>query len=265
MNRNQLLLATMFAVGAAGARADVTVNTTTTGKASVVDVSGTGVNRIKGHRMRTDTVSGKHNDALIIDIDGRRFVNLDENKKTALVTPIESISDQLAKVGVGGLSATLNKTSQVKQIAGYSCTVHDISVTMPFSVTGNPNDGMNADMVLSGTVCLSSNAPGLADYQNFYRASADSGFIFGDPRGAKSPTGAATAKAYAELTRKMAEAGMALESHVKISAQGNNPMAQMMAKLAASDITTTVTSIAVGDISAETFDIPAGFKVKTQK
>lgn len=265
MKTNSLLPAALLAAGATGAHADVTVNTTTSGKASVIDVSGTGVNLIKGHRMRTDTISGKRADALIIDIDGRRFINLDEKKKSAVVTPLDSISDDLAKVGVGGLSASLAKTGQVKTIAGYSCTVHDINVTMPFSVTGNPGDGMDANMVLSGTVCLSGDAPGLSDYQTFYRASADSGFIFGDPRGAKSPTGAATAKAYAELTRKMAEAGMALESHVKITAQGSNPMAQMMAKLAASDIMTTVTSITVGDLPAESFDIPAGYKMKTQK
>ena len=57
-------------------------------------------------------------------------------------------------------------------------------------------------MVFSGTVCLSTSAPGLADYQAFYKAAADSGFIFGDPRAAKSPTGAAQAKAYAALTRR---------------------------------------------------------------
>jgi hypothetical protein len=265
MKTNELLFAVMLAAGAAAAHADVTVNTTTAGKASVIDVTGTGVNLIKGNRMRTDSIAGNRRDALIIDIDGRRFINLDEKKNSALVTPLDSISDDLAKVGVGGLSSSLTKTGQVKQIAGYSCTVHDINVRMPFSLTGNPGDGMDADMVLSGTVCLSSDAPGLADYQKFYRASADSGFIFGDPRGTKSPTGAATARAYADLTRKMAEAGMALESHVKISAQGNNPMAQMMSKLAASDITTTVTSITVGDLPAESFDVPPGYKVKTQK
>ena len=58
---------------------------------------------------------------------------------------------------------------------------------------------------------------------------------------------------------------MALESHVIISATGDNPMAQMMAKLAASDITTTVTKIEVGDQPAERFDVPPGYKVKTQK
>ena len=41
---------------------------------------------------------------------------------------------------------------------------------------------MDLIMVLSGTACLSTAAPGLADYQAFYKAAADSGFIFGDPR-----------------------------------------------------------------------------------
>jgi len=265
MKVNELLLAALLAAGTSIAHADVTVLTTTAGKASVIDVSGQGTNLIKGNRMRIDSTAGGRAEALIIDIDGRRFVNIDAKKNSATITPLDSISDELAKVGVGTLSATLKKTSQVKKVAGYSCTVHDIGVTVPFSFTGHPGDGMDLNMVLSGTVCLSAEAPGLADYQQFYRASADSGFIFGDPRLLKSPTGAAQAKAYAELTRKMAEAGMALESHVTVSATGSNPMAGMMGKAAASDITTTVTQITVGDLSAEQFDVPAGFKVKTQK
>jgi hypothetical protein len=259
------LLPLLIAASTTIAHADVTVVATTSGKASIMNVGGTSTSLIKGNRMRTDSVMGGRTDSLIIDIDGRRFVNIDDKKKSAIVTPLDSISDQLAKVGVGALNATLTKTAQVKQVAGHSCTVHDINVSFPFSVTGNPGDGMDVTMVLSGTVCLSTDAPGLADYQKFYRASADSGFIFGDPRTTKSPTGAAQAKAYAELTRKMAEAGMALESHVVITASGANPMAGMMAKLAASDITTTVTQVTVGDLPAEQFDVPAGYKVKTQK
>jgi len=118
---------------------------------------------------------------------------------------------------------------------------------------------------MSGTVCLSTAAPGLADYQAFYKAAADSGFIFGDPRATKSPTGAAQAKAYAALTKKMAEAGMALESHVNITASGDNPMAALMASVAKSDIITTVTKIETGTLPAESFEIPADYKVKTQK
>jgi hypothetical protein len=265
MTTNKILLSVLLATAAASAHADVTVNTTTSGKASFINVAGDGVTQIKGTRQRSDNLVGGKSQALIIDIDGRQFVDLDVKGKKATVTPLASIADELAKVGVGTLAATLTKTAQTKQVAGFPCTVHDIKVSLPFSPTGHAGDGLDLTMVLSGTVCLSTTAPGLADYQKFYKAAADSGFIFGDPRTAKSATGAAQAKAPAELTRKMAEAGMALETHVTIDASGDNPMSAMFSKLAKSDITTTVTKIVAGDVPADAFEIPAGFKVKTQK
>jgi hypothetical protein len=182
----------------------------------------------------------------------------------ANVTPLDSIAEQLQKVGVGTLEAKLTKAAQTRQIAGYACTVHDVSVSMPFSPTGHSGDGMDLTMTLDGTVCLSTTAPGLADYQTFYRAAADSGFIFGDPRAARSPTGAAQAQAYAALTRKMAEAGMALESNINIDAAGGGPMAAIMGKLAKGNIVTTVTRIETGDLPAASFEVPADYKVKTR-
>ena len=268
MDSKYLLLAGLVTTSlacATAARADVTVNTSTSGKASFMNVGGDGTTLIKGKRQRSDSMVGGRPVSLIIDIDNMRFVELDDKKKSATITPLASIADDLAKVGVGAMQATLTRTSQTKTVSGMPCTVHDIRVTMPFTPMGEPGQGMDMNMVLSGTVCLSTSAPGLADYQAFYRAAADSGFIFGNPAAAKSPTGAAQAKAYAALTKKMAEAGMALESHVTLTAAGDNPMAGMMAKLAASDITTTVTKVEVGDLPADRFDIPAGYKVKTQK
>jgi hypothetical protein len=262
---NKILLCAALVATAQYAHADVTVTTQTSGKAAFIDLGGEGVNQIKGTRQRTDQAFKGKTQSVIIDIDGRRFVSLDAKKKSALVTPLDSIADELQKVGVGTMEATLKKTSQTKQIAGYPCTVHDINLSLPFSPTGQAGQGMDLTMVLSGTVCLSTAAPGLADYQAFYKAAADSGFIFGDPRATKSPVGAAQAKAYAALTRKMAEAGMALESHVNISASGDNPMAGLMAAAAKSDIVTTVTRIETGTLPAESFEIPADFKVKTQK
>jgi hypothetical protein len=201
---------------------------------------------------------------MIIDIEGRRFINLDDRKKTALVTPLDSIGEHLQKVVLPNLETSLERTSEVKKVAGFSCTVHNVNMSIPFSLAGQSGQGMDATMVMSGTVCLSSEVPGLADYQNFYKAAADSGFIFGDPRAAKSPTGAAQAKAYAALTRKMAEAGMALESQINIGATGSGPLAAMMAGLAKSNFTTTVTQVTEGSLDAAAFDIPAGYKVKTQ-
>jgi hypothetical protein len=265
MSTNKIPQIVLLLGCAVAAHADVTVTTMTEGKASFINVGGEATNQIKGKRQRSDqTMLGKPQ-TLIIDIDNLRFVDVDSRKKSATVTPLASIADELAKVGVGELQATLTKTAQTKSVAGYPCTIHDVKVMLPFSPTGKTGEGMDLDMVMSGTVCLGTTVPGLADYQAFYKAAADSGFIFGDPRTAKSPATAAQAKAYAALTRKMAEAGMALESHVTVSASGDGPLAGMMAKAVASNIRTTVTKIAVGDLPADAFDIPAGFKVKTQK
>jgi hypothetical protein len=263
MTKQRILVSTTLLALSGSALADVTVTTQTTGK-MVIDLSGDGATMIKGTRQRTDNTFRGKVQSLIIDIDGRRFVDLDAKKKVANVTPLDSIADELQKIGTGTLDAKLTKTSQTKQIAGYDCTVHDISVSLPFSPTGNSGDGMDLTMTLSGTVCLATQVPGLADYQAFYRAAADSGFIFGDPRAAKSPTGAAQAKAYAALTRKMAEAGMALESNVNINAGGSGPMAGIMAKLAKGNIVTTVTKVEVGDLPAASFEIPADYKTKTR-
>ena len=134
-----------------------------------------------------------------------------------------------------------------------------------FSLSGEPNQGMDLTLITNGTVCLSTAVPGLADYQAFYKAAADSGFIFGDPKAAKSPIGAAQAKAYAELLRKMAEAGMSLESKLVISTSSDSPVGNMVGSLAKSDIHVTVTSVTSGDLPAEAFEIPASYKVKTLK
>jgi hypothetical protein len=231
----------------------------------VINVGGVGTMKFKGHRQRSDQSIGGNPQSLVIDIDGRRFIDINDKKKTATITPLDSIKDELDKIGVGAIKSSLTKTGQTKKLLGYNCAVHDFRVEMPFNIAGGTDPAMSVNMVLTGTACLSTEVPGLKDYQAFYQASADSGFIFGDPRAVKAPSGAAQAKAYADLTRKMAAAGIALESHILITANGDNPMSAMMAKLAASDITTTVTQIETGDTDAALYDVPAGYKTKTQK
>jgi hypothetical protein len=260
----RVLMGAALACGMLPAHADVTINATTAGKASIINVGGDNVTQIKGNRLRTEQAVRGDPQVLIIDIDGRRFINLDHKKQNAVVTPLDSIGEQLQKVVLPDIGASLERTSEVKKVAGFPCTVHNVNMSFPFNLTGQPGQGMDITMVMSGTVCLSSEVPGLADYQAFYKAAADSGFIFGDPRAAKSPVGAAQARAYAAITRKMAEAGMALESQINISATGGGPMGAMMAGLAKSNITTTVTQVTEGSLEASAFDIPAGYKVKTQ-
>src|SRR5690349_4905867 len=140
MFTNKILLAVLAVSAATSAHADVTVNTTTSGK-TIVDISGTGVISIKGTRQRSDSMVGGRNQALIIDIDGRRFIDIDDKKKSATVTSLDSIASDLQKVGVGTINATLTKTAQTKTVAGFPCTVHDIKLSLPFSPTGQTGQG----------------------------------------------------------------------------------------------------------------------------
>ena len=121
MSPNKILLCAALAAAASSARADVTVTTQTSGKAAFINVGGEAVHQIKGARQRSDQSHNGKTQTMLIDIDGRRFVSLDVKKKTAQVTPLDSIADELQKVGVGAIEATLKKTSETKQIAGFPC------------------------------------------------------------------------------------------------------------------------------------------------
>src|SRR5690349_12105250 len=92
MNSRQWTMVALCAAGCAAAQADVTVTTTTSGKASFINVGGEGHNYIKGNRMRTDTSMAGRAMSLIVDIDGRRFIDVNDAKKSATVTPLESIA-----------------------------------------------------------------------------------------------------------------------------------------------------------------------------
>jgi hypothetical protein len=139
-----------------------------------------------------------------------------------------------------------------------SCTVHQVSVELPFSM-GGPE--MQMALAMSGPACLSKEAPGYADYQRLYTAVAEKGFILGDPRSAQGPA-AAMAKGLASFQKTMAEAGVALDQTMHAELKGGGPMAGVMGRFFKIDSGHVVTKIETGELDAAIFDVPAGYKVK---
>ncbi|HEY8548483.1 MAG TPA: DUF4412 domain-containing protein [Vicinamibacterales bacterium] len=244
---------------ASPAAADLTVTQTTSGKAMIMNLGGEGVTRIKGNKMRIDSTRGNDTETLIIDIDGQRMISLNAKKKEAIVTPLAKIQEAMGQMATADVQAKVTPTGETKQVAGYSCTVHDVSVSLPFS----PGGDMQLSMVMSGPACLSKEAPGYEDWARLYRAAAEKGFIFGDPRAAKGPA-AAQAKGLASLYRSMADAGITLEQQMNVGFEGSGPMAAMMNRMGKSTIGVVVTKVDTADVPADLFEIPAGFKVKTE-
>jgi hypothetical protein len=244
---------------AAPAAADVTVTATTTGKAPIVgDLNGTQTTRIKGNRMRLDSVQGDRASAIIIDIDGQRMITIDDKKREATIMPAAKLQETLSKTSTGEIKASVTPTAETKTVAGMSCKVHNVSVEVPFSM-GGPE--MQMALVMAGPACLSKDAPGYADYLRLYTTVGEKGWIVGDPRSAQGP-GAAMAKGMANFQKTMAAAGIALDLNMHAELKGEGPMAGIMGKMFKLDTGHVVTKIETGDVDAALFDIPAGYKVK---
>jgi hypothetical protein len=238
---------------ASPARADVTIKSKGGGSGMVGAMSGDMTQYIKGLKVRTDQTTGKGRETTtIIDMAARQMVVLNHDSKEADVFDMASLSSTLEKAGVTDVSVSLTPTTQTRQIAGQSCTVHDLKISVPMQM-GNTK----MTMVMSGPQCIAKNAPGQADYLAFYKAASENGGFF-DPQQAK--TRPAAAKAMTDMYRKMAELGVPYATEFTMGFEGQGPMADMMKKMA-NTITTEVTSVSTSPIAASLFDVPTGYKI----
>jgi hypothetical protein len=244
---------------AAPAFADVTVQQKTTGKGGIGGaLSGTSVMYISGTKMRTDQTVGGDQTSTILDADAQKMIVVNHKKKEAEIYDMTKLSADIAKtVGTDEIQATITPTGRTRQIAGTTCTDHDIRMTVPMQMG---NDSMN--MVSTGVVCLAKGGPGAKDYAAFYGAVADRGLFFTDPRAAKAQPG--QAKGMAALYRDMSSRGVPYYNELQMKFEGSGMMATMMNKMGGVAMTTEVMSIAEGAIPASQFEAPAGYKVKTR-
>jgi hypothetical protein len=242
---------------AAPATADVTVIQKVNGKAMGAAMSGESTQYIKGTQMRTDQKVGRDDTSTIIDAASGRMMSLNHSKREAEIYDMAQMSQELAKISAADIEASLTPTAQTRQIAGATCTVHEMQMRVPMMAGAA---GMT--VMMSGPVCIAKDAPGAADYAAFYRAAADNGLFFGDPRAAKAQPG--QTKGMTQLYREMADRGVpyAMEMNVKI--EGSGPMAGIMARMGGSSMTSEVLSISTDPIPDSLFEVPTGYKVRNR-
>jgi len=154
-----------------------------------------------------------------------------------------------------------------KQIDGQTATGYDLEISMPSAIGGNPDMVMTVTM--TGTTWIVKNAPGTADYINFYKAAAEKGWIFSDPRAAKSSPG--QARATVEMYKQFADAGgIAYETdmQMKVSSTGGgaaNPLGGLLARMGNMSMATTIQSVETGALGDDLFAPPAGYKLNQKK
>lgn len=248
---------------AAPAAADVTLKQTTTGKGMGMSGKIAGTTYLKGLKMRTDSIIGDTTRSMIFDIDAQKLYIFDSKKKEADVWDMAAFSAEMGKsVEPSDIKASIKANGQNKTIAGKTANGYDMEITMPSNPGGNKD--MKMTVTLQGPMWVVKDAPGAAEYHAFYKAAAEKGWIFSDPRAAKANYG--QARSLTEMHRQLAETGgVPYEMTFDIKLSGDGPMAGIMARMGGISSNTIVDSIETGAVADTLFAVPAGYKLNPKK
>ncbi|HVQ42671.1 MAG TPA: hypothetical protein VMS54_10700 [Vicinamibacterales bacterium] len=261
--KRAIVLAGLMLATSAPLLADVTVKGTGSGKGLGMSGNMVTTTYVKGQKMRVDTVTGDTTRSMIFDVENQKLYMFDNKKKEADVYDMAAFAAEMGKaVEVGAITSNVKPNGQTKQIAGKTASGYDMDISVPASLGGA--GGMKMVVKMTGPAWIVKGAPGTADYVAFYRAAAQKGFIFSDPRAAKGNPG--QAKAMARMYEQFADiGGIPYETTMDIKPTGEGPMAGMMAKMGSMSMSQLVESVDTAAIPAETFAPPAGYKINEKK
>lgn len=212
--------------------------------------------------MRSDIVIGDRTQTTIFDVDAQKMYMFDSRKKEADVWDMGAFAEEMSKsVDMSSAKMSLKPNGQTKQISGQTATGYEMESSMQSALGGSKE--MTMTVTLQGPVWIVKNAPGAADYSRFYKAAAEKGFIFSDPRAAKSQPG--QAKAMAKTYEQMADiGGIPYETEMQIK-MGGGPMGGLLSRLGNVTMTSLVESVTVGPLADVLFAPPAGYKLSPKK
>jgi hypothetical protein len=259
----RMLPAVLVLVILAPARADVTIKATATGKGLGMSGDTSNVTYIKGLKMRSEATSGKASNVTIFDVDAQKMYILNDKKKEVDAWDMGAFTQEMSQtIPADGVRASMTPNGQSKTILGQTAEGYNVEIVVPATI-GGPG-GMPMTMLLGGVSWIAKGAPGAEDYAAFYRGAAEKGWIFTDPRSAKGAPGQAKAMAqmYAEFSKI---GGMPLESQLDIKAEGDGPVAAMMARMGGISTTTTIDSVDTAPLDDALFQVPTDYTQKERK
>jgi hypothetical protein len=244
-----LVVFAALALAAAPAFADVTIKMSmaTSGGPMVMEMSS--VTFIKGMKMRTDASVMSQETSIIIDVAAKQQLMI--NHATKQVEDFNPAAAMAAlPLSFGEASVSMKPSGQTKEILGRTCTGFTLQVNMPMTINGE-----TVTMTMAGSVWIAKDAPGVAEYQAFYKASTAAGL-------AASPLSSGPqGKEMAEMQKAFAENGIPFEQTMQISVEGSGEMAQAMSQMGMGMVM-KVTSISTDPIPDTTFAVPAGYTKK---
>lgn len=252
------------------ARADVTITSTMTSRASGVDVTGTSVTFVKGRKLRTDTTIAGRATTTIIDLDARTLVTVDHGARRATRYDMDA---EAAKLSGPVTSMKLTRTGERRTLLDQPCDGFSVEVT---AVSFTAFSGHKTRTTMRGTAWIAAASPGRTEYAAFHAAVDAKGLFLAGVQTVRGDP--AMAKALGPLYGAMAREGVpyALETTTSVESLGppddhvltGQPVPPGAPRLPAGQRGPSgSSSIAVSAVSTDpipdaTFEVPAGFTVR---
>jgi hypothetical protein len=214
--------------------------------------------------MRSDAVFGDRIVTSIYDLDAQKLYLFNSKKKQADVWDMAAFSQELSKaVNLSSLKTSLKKNGQTREIGGHEAVGYEVEASVESAMNGNPSMG-TLTVNLQGPMWIVKASPGTADYSRFYKAAVDEGWVFIDPRAAKSQPG--EAKALADMYKQVAEAGgIPYEMDIQVQTNGSGPLGALMSKLGNISLSTVLVSVDTGSLPDALFLPPPDYKLISKK
>jgi len=253
---------------AAPASADVTIKAKMTRQARGQTMASESTIMIKGASMRTDMTVDGVSQTWIIDVKDRRYISLDSRTRTATVTSVDVLKDQIEEMNVGPMTMEFAPTGEKKTVAGMVCDGYRIDATMPLNMRGGQSRAalgvgepepldMTMTMTMTGLFWSAKDAPGQEEFSAFMKTASDAGIVLVNP----SQRGLADTD---ELMRKIAEAGLPCASKLDVSmAGGIGEMARMLRRTGKSSMASDTVSGSTEALDGALFAVPDGYTVKS--
>jgi hypothetical protein len=264
----------VFAVCTAVVRADVTVVQTTTVEGGMAAMAGgsmpspTMTTRVKGLRSRTDLEAGTVSLITIADLTTKQVIILRPDQKTATIASAVPAAGTGApavpSVTLGGVDASVKPTGKSQVIDGIKCDEYSFTTVMDMgAVTGGqmPPEAaammQGVKMAMAGSMWVTKEVPGAADYVSFQKASASS-----DMAAASASASGVNIPGMDKILKAMGSVdGMAYLTEMTMTVEGTGQLADMMKQMGPMKMTTRTTSVKADALSDELFKVPEGYTI----
>jgi hypothetical protein len=230
--------------------ADVTVTTSLSILAAAMTADGTMTTYAKGTKVLVDSSVAGQNVSVLSDATTKQQWTINHGTKT--IEPLDAAKALAAMpISLGDAKVSVAPSGQKKDILGRSCEGYAIDISIPATISGEA-----ISMRMVGPAWVAKDGAGVAEYKASNKAFTEVGMSTSIM--AQGPQG----KGMAAASKALADAGMVLEQELKMTIEGNGPMAQAMGQAAGATITMKVTTITTDAIPDAKFVLPEGYSKK---